>query len=177
MLGYVGGHDLGLSDRKLQKHYLQGANMSFRRKAFDDLGGFSAKAMRCDDGEFCRRLQKVDKSVYYVPDALVLHQQPQDRLQRKRLTGTSYLTGLSEAAVEQIYFGKLFVCLKSGKKLLDGATALVIIPWNILMGNWAEVYYLFLRSVFGAGYIRGVVTQLVTLRPLPSAEKNSVLGG
>jgi len=173
MLGYLGGHDLGQKEQKLIKKYLQGANMSFRRETFSiignfrtDLGVIGYKRLQNDEGELFRRMQKDGLSIYYIPEALLFHHQTERVRSFWGLIETRYLGGISDSAVENKYFGRIFICLKSCKMMLNIILSFLLIPINILITNWAEAYFLFLRSVFSTGYVIGMFQQLVCRRDL-----------
>ncbi|MBN2732203.1 MAG: glycosyltransferase family 2 protein [Balneolaceae bacterium] len=114
LLGY---HDLGNSVKKYPPgKYPFGGNMAFRRKVFDQYGGFNTELgrkgkhlMASEEKEFYRRLQGKE-DIYYVPRAFLHH-----RVNKKRLTrgyikkqalglGKSIAMQLQEASkAEKIY--------------------------------------------------------------------------
>lgn len=66
-----------------------GTNMAFRREMFDkygvfrtDLGPSAGSEIRGEDTEFCLRLMKLGIPLIYVPDAIVHHEVPKERLRK-----------------------------------------------------------------------------------------------
>jgi glycosyltransferase involved in cell wall biosynthesis len=67
-----------------------GANMCFRRSAFDkygffrtDLGKKGKSLMLGEDSEFCRRLLHAGEKLIYVPNAVVYHPVAEERLKKR----------------------------------------------------------------------------------------------
>ncbi len=57
-----------------QVDWLLGACIMVRRELYERLGGLDERyEMYCEDIDFCRRLQKIGRNVYYVPHAVVVH--------------------------------------------------------------------------------------------------------
>jgi glucosyl-dolichyl phosphate glucuronosyltransferase len=174
MLRFLGGHDMGEMDKRLPGNmYLGGGNMSFRRQTFTDFSGFrtelgrsGAKNLSHEEGELFRRMHRAGKPIYYAPAVLAFHWQPLERLDFKSLVDIRLSYGFSEALVDRIYSGFWFTLAKSAKKVLLAIQALFLIPLRLLLGDIAEAYYLFLRCMFGAGYVRGVMQQLISGNPL-----------
>ena len=173
MLRFLGGHDGGAQIRKLTgRTSLQGANMSFRRAAFELVGNFSVglgrtgnKQFSHEDVEFCFRLRRAGKELYYTPKALVRHHFPQQRLSVREVSLTRFRGAQSEAMVDQIYFGRLFTIAKSVKKIL--LTLFVyplLIVWNRLCGRKDEAGYYRVYSYATAGYALQVFRQIVFRR-------------
>jgi len=79
--GLVGNFDLGKDVKRLTRHrYPCGANMSFRKKAFDEVGYFNADLGRKGTGllateekDIYNRILRTGKKVYYLPYVEVLH--------------------------------------------------------------------------------------------------------
>ena len=88
-----------------------GANMSFRRSAFDRAGGFSTSLGRigdrplgCEETEFCIRAAAAvpGSRVVLEPAALVHHQVPPSRTSWSYFRSRCYSEGLSKAAVARL---------------------------------------------------------------------------
>ena len=85
-----------------------GANMSFRREAFDTVGGFRSEIGRvgtrplgCEETELCiRARQRWPQCVFlYHPQACVFHQVPVKRASWSYFCSRCYAEGLSKAVV------------------------------------------------------------------------------
>lgn len=85
-----------------------GCNMSFRREAFDAVGGFDTSVGRIgrrpiggEETEFCIRLRQrmPDRSVLYHPAAVVRHRVPQDRTTWRYFRSRCYAEGVSKARI------------------------------------------------------------------------------
>lgn len=91
--GTIGGHrDCGESDEDFQKlnNLPTGGNMFFRKKAFDednyfreDLGPIGQKMEYGEDAEFCRRLVEKGEKLFYISKAIVYHNIPVERINKK----------------------------------------------------------------------------------------------
>ncbi len=79
---------------------LFGCNMSFRREAFDVLGGFRL-GYGCDETEFCIRARQhwPDRTVLYEPRAVVFHKVPGTRGRLRYFLTRCYFEGRSKAVV------------------------------------------------------------------------------
>jgi len=170
MLRFLGGHDYGPRTLKLtERMSLQGANMSFRRKAFDLVGDFSVslgrkgnKQFSYEDVEFCLRLRRTGKELYYTPKAWIWHHFPQQRLSMKEIALTRFRGAQSEAVVDQVYFGTLFTLAKSAKKAFSTLFAYpFLIAWNRLRAREDEVCYYWIYGCATAGYILQTFRQLL----------------
>jgi glycosyltransferase involved in cell wall biosynthesis len=128
-----------------------GANMSFRRSALTESGGFRTDLGRvgrhpagCEETELCIRVsrERPDTMLIHEPAAVVRHNVPADRLTWSYFRRRCYAEGVSKAAVTQ-YCG-------SGDGLRSE------------------------RSYVGSTVPSGVVTALLRRRPLTAA---ALLGG
>jgi glucosyl-dolichyl phosphate glucuronosyltransferase len=169
MLGYVGGHDYGPIEFLLShKHGLQGANMSFRRKAFKEFGDFRTELGRAgqkklshEEGEFFRRMHNANKPIYYVPDALVYHYQAYSRFSFWSLVQVSYLNGVSESLEDYFHFNRKTILRRILTKLVIIAAAIFLAPFYYLTWNIDEAYFWFLRAMIHVGYIKISISQLL----------------
>jgi glucosyl-dolichyl phosphate glucuronosyltransferase len=97
-IGLEGNHSLAgslaLFDRGASPRQLTdppyGTNMAFRREMFEkygifrtDLGPCPGSEIRGEDTEFCVRLMKAGERLLYQPSAVVYHEVPENRLQKK----------------------------------------------------------------------------------------------
>jgi hypothetical protein len=88
-----------------------GANMSFRKLAFDRAGGFSdavgrvgTRPVGCEETEFCIRLsqQQPGTRLVYEPTAVVQHHVSIDRMSWHYFRRRCYSEGLSKAVVSRM---------------------------------------------------------------------------
>lgn len=90
---------------------LIGANMSFRREVFEQVGGFrtgvgqvGASMLRCDDTEFCIRVGQrwPNAQFLYMPQARVFHHVPAERAIWDYFRTRCYTEGLAKAQVAKL---------------------------------------------------------------------------
>jgi glucosyl-dolichyl phosphate glucuronosyltransferase len=90
---------------------LIGANMSFRREVFEQIGGFrtgvgqvGASMLRCDDTEFCIRVRQAlpHAQLLYLPQAAVFHHVPGERANWRYFRSRCYTEGLAKAQVAKL---------------------------------------------------------------------------
>jgi GT2 family glycosyltransferase len=81
-----------------------GSNMSFRRTALEDLGGFQL-GYGCDETELCIRLHRrwPSSKVMYRPQARVLHKVPANRGSLRYFVSRCYFEGRSKAVVAWLW--------------------------------------------------------------------------
>ncbi len=88
-----------------------GCNMSLRRSAFEEVGGFSSAVGRigktplgCEETELCIRVRQADPAavIRYDPAMGVRHRVSQDRTRRSYFLRRCYAEGLSKAVVSQL---------------------------------------------------------------------------
>jgi glucosyl-dolichyl phosphate glucuronosyltransferase len=90
----------GMPESPANVRNLIGCNMSYRREAFEAVGGFRL-GYGCDETEFCIRLQQhwPDRVLRYVPAAKVFHQVPASRARWRHFHSRCYFEGGSKAVV------------------------------------------------------------------------------
>jgi glucosyl-dolichyl phosphate glucuronosyltransferase len=102
--GIIVRHDLG--DKPLEYTMdlqpLVGANMAFRREAFErhglfrtDLGKTGKRVLFCEDFEFCRRLIRAGEKLLYLPKAIIYHPVDKARMTKKNITISYFNIGRS----------------------------------------------------------------------------------
>ena len=86
-----------------------GANMAFRRSAFDAVGGFrdhigrvGTMPLGCEETEFSIRVGATGGRVLYDPDAVVHHHVPSERTNSRYFLRRCWAEGLSKAAVTDL---------------------------------------------------------------------------
>ena len=100
----------GVPEKTAPIRNMIGCNMSFRREAFEKVGGFRANMGRigtvplgCEETEFCIRLKQhwPNGSFIYEPQAKVEHHVPAVRARFSYFRARCYAEGLSKALVSQ----------------------------------------------------------------------------
>lgn len=100
----------GVPEKTASIRNMIGCNMSFRREAFEKVGGFRANMGRigtiplgCEETEFCIRLKQYwpNGSFIYEPQAKVNHRVPANRARFSYFRARCYAEGLSKALVSQ----------------------------------------------------------------------------
>jgi GT2 family glycosyltransferase len=89
---------------------LIGANMSFRREALLDVGGFhvglgriGARPLGCEETELCLRVRRAsDATLLFEPKARVAHRVPRQRARFTYFRSRCYSEGLSKALVVRL---------------------------------------------------------------------------
>jgi glycosyltransferase involved in cell wall biosynthesis len=107
-LPYVSAWDRGTERHELTySEYPRGANMGFRRAAFERFGTFDRRLGRrgrslrsCEEIELCLRIERGGGRVVYEPGARVCHRVEGDRLSVEWLLARFAAQGFSEAIVE-----------------------------------------------------------------------------
>jgi glycosyltransferase involved in cell wall biosynthesis len=92
--------------------YPRGANVAYRRAAFQAYGPFSVQLGRqrrslrsCEEIEMCLRLERGGKTVRYVPEARVRHRVDTSRLTPEWMERRFWAQGFSEALMEYAHAG------------------------------------------------------------------------
>jgi GT2 family glycosyltransferase len=119
-LPYVSAWDRGPEPHRLSyNEYPRGANMGFRREAFERWGDFDLRLGRigrslrsCEEIELCLRLDRAGAAVVYEPGARVRHRVETERLTPAWLVARFASQGFSEAILEWKHFG--FAGLRRG---------------------------------------------------------------
>lgn len=112
-LPYLTVWDLGDKAIDLRyNEYPRGANIAFRREAFDRFGVFSAHLGRsgrsllsCEETELCLRLERGGFRTVYAPRARVRHSTPVDRLTPAWMRRRFAAQGRSEAIIAWMHGG------------------------------------------------------------------------
>ena len=112
-LPYLTVWDLGDKAIDLRyNEYPRGANIAFRREAFDRFGVFSAHLGRsgrsllsCEETELCLRLERGGFRTVYAPRARVRHSTPVDRLTPAWMERRFAAQGRSEAVIAWMHGG------------------------------------------------------------------------
>ncbi len=102
--GYLTAHSLGAEPRALtEDEIVVTANAAFDRAAVDRVGGFDSTygprgrvQIVADDAHLVRQLMRAGGAVLWVPDAVVVHDLPPQRLTRRYLLRRAYWQGRSD---------------------------------------------------------------------------------
>ncbi len=139
-----------------------GANMSFRREAFEiaglfkeEVGRYGKRLLSGEEAEFAMRLKKLnpDAKIVYDPSAIVYHHVPANRCKFGYAIKRAYYEGFSKAILSRAYN------LREEKKYLG----------NILYSATRKILKLKIREVVGMitisavvfiGYIYGKIVDL-----------------
>lgn len=109
-LWVVGCSHRGLPSTTQPVRNLIGANMSFRKTAFETVGGFAEamgrvddRPLGCEETEFCIRLTQADPAaiLLYAPSAQVEHYVPERRRSVRYFGRRCWAEGLSKAEVSR----------------------------------------------------------------------------
>lgn len=111
---YLAAWDRGSEAHRLAyAEYPRGANMAFRREAFERCGDFDFRLGRrgrslrsCEEIELCLRIERSGGSVVYAPGARVRHRVETVRLTPEWFAARFAAQGFSEAMVEWKHFGR-----------------------------------------------------------------------
>lgn len=107
----IGCTYLGMPETRAAVRNMIGCNMSFRREAFAEIGGFShgigrigARPLGGEETEFCIRAQRrwPDRVILYEPAAVVNHRVPAARATVRYFRSRCYAEGLSKAAIAKL---------------------------------------------------------------------------
>jgi GT2 family glycosyltransferase len=102
--GYLSEFDLGDDERELgPDDYVLSASAVFATELLRRVGGFDPVLgprpnvpMVNDDIDLCRRFMRSGGRIHYVPDAVVVHEVPADRLTPRYLLRRTYAQGRSD---------------------------------------------------------------------------------
>ncbi len=149
-----------------------GCNMSFRRDAFEKVGGFRANMGRigtiplgCEETEFCIRLKQhwPSGSFIYEPQAKVDHRVPAMRARFSYFVARCYAEGLSKALVSQfvgtgdgLSSERTYTFRTLPQGVLHGLGDFFRGDWSGLGRAAAIVIGLIITTI---GYLVGLVTQ------------------
>ena len=102
----------GMPDVKCEVRNPIGANMSFRKEAFEvaglfktEVGRYGKKLLGSEETEFAMRLKRLrpDVKIMYDPSAIVFHRIPQSRIKLRYAMKRAYYEGYSKAILAKEY--------------------------------------------------------------------------
>jgi glycosyltransferase involved in cell wall biosynthesis len=172
-LPYLTVWDLGPKPVRLAyNEYPRGANIGFRREAFDRFGPFSphlgrrgASLLSCEETELCLRLERGGGEILYVPEARVRHLTNVTRLTPRWLERRFAAQGRSEAILTWRHAGVqgLFAGVRASRRRVAAARR---------ERAWGAGLYVRCHRRSARGYLAGMVTaplEVPRYRP-PSGE-------
>lgn len=143
---WFGGLDLGPSPRwLLPGEELFGCNMSVRRDAARDLGGFSTGlgrvGRRLRSGEESRLLELIrgtGAAIAYVPDAIVVHEMLPERMTRRWLLRRAYEQGRTDAT--RFSVGRPASALRAEARaaVVNAKRDVRSLTWACMTGGWSS---------------------------------------
>jgi glycosyltransferase involved in cell wall biosynthesis len=148
---------------------LMGCNMSFRRSAFEEVGGFRSgigrvglRPVGCEETELCIRVRQQIKGAVFLfdPEATVHHRVPEGRSRWSYFRARCFAEGISKALVsdhvgadDALSSERAYVT-----RTLSAGVARRLIPRRQLTGRLAQAAAIVAGTVItAAGYMRGKV--------------------
>ena len=153
---FLSGFDRGERVEVLRyDDYPRGANMAFRRRAFEECGAFvdcldrkGDSLLSYGDIEMCYRVEQAGHDVIYIPDAEVEHRIRGDRLTPEWFDRRFYWQGRSVAIFERLHFGRWHVLCK--------------LPYRLVRSFLGGDRY---GRLYHCGTVVGTMTKLFCARP------------
>jgi glycosyltransferase involved in cell wall biosynthesis len=142
---------------------LIGANFAFRKRVFDDIGGFSPEVQRVKDGigstedhEFLHRLYTHGGKAFYTPEAVVTTEVPAERMTRQYHRRWHRGHGRFHAVMrlpemERARARFLGIPLHVFRRALQDVLALIRSRWN---GDAARAFACETRLWFFSGFVK-----------------------
>lgn len=102
----------GMPENKVEVRNPIGANMSFRKEAFEvaglfktEVGRYGKKLLGSEETEFAMRLKRLrpDVKIMYDPSAIVFHRIPESRIKLRYAMKRAYYEGYSKAILAKEY--------------------------------------------------------------------------
>jgi glycosyltransferase involved in cell wall biosynthesis len=157
---YLSILDYGHKRRLLHyPEYPFGCNISFRRKALIDIGGFDESLGRKnhqllsnEEIDVCRALENEGYEIEYSPYAIVYHQINPSRLNKDFFKKRSYWQGFSDAIIDNKYLSRKKL-IRRTLKTMYGIPGLAIHSLN----SYPESLIHQLEIFKAAGYVFGVM--------------------
>ncbi len=141
--------------------YPAGTNIAFRKRALRDTGMFSprlgrsgASLLSMEETDLCLRLERAGHRIVYLPEAVVRHTVPEERLTRDWVRERARWQGISAAVIEREYFPGATVAAKSLRyRLFIGAGFLGEL-WGRLTGNERLAFFCSCQVALCRAYLR-----------------------
>lgn len=167
----------GLPTTTTPLRHLLGANMSVRRDAFVEVGGFQGDDF--DDLNLCMRLAEIygASNIYYTPRAIVHHYVPAERVtwryfyrrcyfvNREKVRVFDGMGSAANLAAEREFVWRLFrhQALAASKRVFKGEPTALLSAGAMLAGI----------ALAGAGHVRGRLDKLARRAPRNSSRRIS----
>lgn len=143
LLGLISCVDLGDAIKPFPKYPI-GCNMIFRRAVFDEVGYFDTRLGRTsrnligsEEKEMFMRIKEADMPVYYIPDAMVYHTIPKERISLPFIRKMSIGVGQSEKRLFRTsdFMGQMRILIRQAIKTTG--TAIIALGY-LLKGEVAK---------------------------------------
>ncbi len=149
-------------------HYPWGANISYRKKNLQEIGGFSNQLGWSSNGtmisgeetEMNLRLESAGKKVVYVPQAVVKHVISPEKLNEKWFFKRALGQGLSDAAIDQKYASKPKIAFTFMRKFANVLFYLVAIIFFSPFAKRKPIMFCRYNIRFAGGYMLRVLNLL-----------------
>jgi glycosyltransferase involved in cell wall biosynthesis len=136
-VGYLSHYDRGSAEQLLgDDDYVLTANAAFTTDRLRELGGFDeslgprpGSPMVNDDLDLCRRFTARGGRIVYVPDAVVVHDVPGERLTRRYLLRRAYAQGRSDWLLDR---------RRNARRPLGGAQGMLLHTGRLLRDRARE---------------------------------------
>jgi glycosyltransferase involved in cell wall biosynthesis len=142
--GLILGFDLGNERQSIS--YLLGANMAFRKSAFERFGIFRTDLGMCgsalilgEDSEFGNRLTRAGETIAYSPTACVFHPVKRERLTKPFILSWYYQAGRSSALVDGI--SNECTCYLGVPRHLLRRLFITVLKWCLSLHTGRRFYY------------------------------------
>lgn len=142
-----------------QNEYFIGANCSFRKQVFTEIGFFATDLGRkgClllgnEETELQDRIKNYGKLAFYTPQAVVHHHIPRERLTKRYLFSRAYGDGMSYA----ILLIRNDKVAEFAKRVLSNGGALLWLSFSLTWRVWREStsFRVFQRMAYNWGYFK-----------------------
>jgi glucosyl-dolichyl phosphate glucuronosyltransferase len=135
-----------------------GANFSFRKKVFSEVGPFAVNLGRRghlllgnEDTEIQERIHELGKLVFYTPRAAVRHHVPVERMTKQYFYNRAYGNGRSKAILTVRSSG-LAQLLRETLTISRGLLGFCVCPWRMMKEEDRFIQLQFLAHWFGFLY-------------------------
>ncbi len=155
LLHYGGRQNLGV-------RAVLGANMAFRRRVLQKLGGFapefnrrSGTLLSGEDHDFCERAAAAGFHCEYLPELRVRHRVPAERVRLRYYLRWFYCSGVTQAMLDRRPL--MVACQPHGTAARHYLRRLLRAPssalWRTLRGQLADAAAAVMDGAFAAGYV------------------------
>lgn len=158
----AGTLDRGDTEKHFGRGYPAGGNMAARREVFEKYGSFNTDLGRTGDNpmggeekEFFHRIASGGEAVWYLPEAVIFHIIPPEKLTMKYFRRLARGCGASER-VRTRSISRGAYMLAVAKEMLKWGASLLIAVWYTLCQQPLKAHYLMeMRRCVTAGLLNG----------------------